>query len=152
MADRTQELASLVAVLLPYDHESVDINPDGEQEHADLVAASIAAFSVASVYAFAKPDQPDRRLFCRQAAAMTDGYLKAWMVEATLRSIDGQTDAFAGTDPYRMRLVPLVGLDLLRNLHLSIPECLRLRRPALERAVEIRPDISVERSEPRGKG
>ena len=146
MPERTQELASLVTALLPYDHESVDINPDSEQEAADLVAASIAAFSVASVYTFAKQDKPDRRLFCRRTAALTEGYLKAWMVEATLCSIDGRAGAFCGTDPHRMRLVPLVGLDLLSSHYLTIFECLRLRQPATERAVEIWPDISMRRS------
>ncbi|GAB3237394.1 hypothetical protein [Kineosporia babensis] len=142
MAESGPPLEGLVAGFLPFDVDAAE-SAFNDEDQVGTLAASLASFSVASRYALERLNEDQRRGFCRQAAALSEGQVQAWMVEAALRSVEGDRDAMAATDPSTMSGVHILGLILLSSEYLTAEECRALRPAATEYAKTLRPTLAA---------
>lgn len=141
MTDVGGEIERLVAIFLPMDR-SADGSIFGEADPAAVASASLASFSVAVTFALQRMDEEQRRTFCRRVAEGAEGDVQAWMVEAALRSIGGDTDAMTGVSPAVTVEVHFPGLTLLTGEYLTAQECHELRGAAVQYAEELYPQVA----------
>ncbi len=94
----TSDIPTLVAIFLPYDHERASAAYEDDPD-IEVPAASLASFSVAAKHAISTMDPQERQEFCERVAARADQDVAADLVEAVLRSIEGDPEALTGTDP-----------------------------------------------------
>jgi hypothetical protein len=142
MAGQRFDIPALVKLFLPLDVEALELAYE-EAGDVDRTAAALASFSVAAMKVVSGLESPERIEFCRRVAALSDGEVQAWMVEANLRSIEGDDDAVSGADQTALSQIHLYGLRLISTDYLSVSEAEALRGPATERALELRPQIAA---------
>lgn len=91
----SEEAARLVPFLLPVDPGALESMIDDLPE-IDVIAAITASFTLAARQMLSKVDAAERLNFCRRVAGRCEDDVQAWMVEAALRSAEGDRDAIIG--------------------------------------------------------
>ncbi|GAA3621893.1 hypothetical protein GCM10022223_43540 [Kineosporia mesophila] len=142
MAANERDIADLVGIFLPLDADAVD-SAFENSPGIELLAASLASFSVAADRTVRPMNRDEQLEFCRQVAAKSAGEVQAWMVEAALRSVEGDQDALAGTDSASMVTVHLYGIVLLSDSYLTAADCGFLRPSAIKLAHELLPRLAA---------
>ncbi len=141
MTRSPRDIPDLVTSFLPFDEDAMD-TIFADNDDIDVLAASLGSFAVAGSFAIQKLDESGRRDFCKRLAALSEGVVPSWTVEAVLRSIEGDHDALTGTDPALTSQIHMYGLLLLSTDYLTRQECLKLHSAAVERAREYRPGLA----------
>ncbi len=138
----TSDIPALVASFLPYDHERASAAYEDDPD-IEVPAASLASFSVAAKHAISTMDPQERQEFCERVAARADQDVAAELVEAVLRSIEGDPEALTGTDPGATIGVHLYGLAVLSAQYLTREQCEDLRPDAIDLAQEFLPRLAA---------
>lgn len=136
------DIPTLVAVFLPFNHVAASAAYE-DDPGIEVPAASLASFSVAAKHAISSMDTSERVDFCERVAARAEDDVQAWLVEAVLRSIEGDPEALAGTDPGATIGVHLYGLAVLSAEYLTPEQCQELRPEAIAMAHEFLPRLAA---------
>lgn len=130
-------VAGLVQHLLPVDPGAIESAIEDVPE-PDLIAALAASFAVAAQRCLPRMNAEQRLGFCRRVADRCGEDAQAWMVEAALRSVEGDHDALAGIEGDPMVEIQSSGLTVLSAEYLTRAECPQLRDEAVEAAMALR--------------
>lgn len=141
-AQASSGIPTLVAIFLPYNHMAASSAYE-DDPGIEVPAASLASFSVAAKQAISTMDPQGRLAFCERVAARSDQDVPTELVEAVLRSIEGDPDALTGTDPGATIGVHLYGLAVLSADYLTPEQCAQLRPEAIELAHEFLPRLAA---------
>ncbi|GLY18156.1 hypothetical protein Kisp01_51700 [Kineosporia sp. NBRC 101677] len=135
MAEPADDITASVEMFLPLDMQrAFSRDPD-----LAVMAAALGSFSAAVFHTVVPMSPSDRLDFCRRVAASSNGDFPAWMVEASLRSIEGDRTAMDGTDPAVTLGIPIHGLVVLNSDYLTTDAAHALRGRAEELAQELLP-------------
>jgi hypothetical protein len=138
----TRDIPPLGAIFLPFNHQAASAAYEDDPD-IEVPAASLASFSVAAKHAVSILNTAERSDFCRRVAARADEDVQAWLVEAVLRSIEGEENALTETDPGATIGVHLYGLAVLSAEYLTVQQCEDLRPEAIDMAHELLPRLAA---------